>query len=179
MANAAFKPTDEHRKLVEMLAGCGIDQDQIALVITNPATGKAITAKTLRKCFRLELDTGSTKANAQVVGAFFKNCTTNMNVSAQIFWLKCRMGWKPPAEQVQVTGKDGAETIRFDHGFDLRGLSPELLAEIAAGRLTDEILGRIIAGSRESADSRAGGAAVGETAPAGGAGVASPAGTAD
>jgi hypothetical protein len=58
-----------------------------------------IDPKTLRKCYREELDLGETKANAQVAGFLF-NSAKNGNVTAQIFWLKTRARWKEmPAEQ--------------------------------------------------------------------------------
>jgi hypothetical protein len=44
-----------------------------------------------------ELDLGTAKANAQVAGFLF-NSARNGNVTAQIFWLKTRVGWKETPE---------------------------------------------------------------------------------
>ena len=45
--------------MVEAMAGCGIPETDIATVV-------GIAAKTLRKHFRTELDTGHIKANAKL-----------------------------------------------------------------------------------------------------------------
>ena len=84
------------------MAAAGIREDQIVQVITNPETGKPIAAKTLRKHFREELDTGHTKADTKVALGLYKNATTATPTYpggipvAQIFWLKTRGRWKPP-----------------------------------------------------------------------------------
>ena len=49
-----FVPTDEERTLVERLTGLMVTQDEIALDWIKPA----ITKKTLRKHFKVELDRG-------------------------------------------------------------------------------------------------------------------------
>jgi hypothetical protein len=56
------------------------------------------------KAFRRELDVGATKANAKVAESLFKQAT-NGNVTAQIWWTKCRMGWKEPPAAVQLSGR--------------------------------------------------------------------------
>ena len=84
------------------MAGAGIREDQMVQLITNPETGQPIDAKTLRKHFRAELDSGHTKADTLVAQGLFKNATTATPTYpggipvAQIFWLKTRARWKPP-----------------------------------------------------------------------------------
>lgn len=84
------------------MAGAGIREDQMVQVITNEETGLPIDAKTLRKHFRAELDSGHTKADTLVARGLFKNATTATPTYpggipvAQIFWLKTRARWKPP-----------------------------------------------------------------------------------
>src|SRR4051812_30937832 len=51
-----------------------------------------VDPKSLRKCYREELDLGQTKANAQVAGFLFSAAKSG-NVAAQIFWLKTRARW--------------------------------------------------------------------------------------
>src|SRR3954470_4786695 len=80
------EPTDETRRLVEMMAGCGTPQMQIA-----PMVG--ISDETLRKYYRRELDPGLIEANPQVRQALFRQAIGG-DVTAAIWWSKCRMGWR-------------------------------------------------------------------------------------
>jgi hypothetical protein len=71
--------------------------------LRNPETDIApvvgIAAKTLRKHFRAELDTGHIKANAKVAGNLYRIATGSGReaVTAAIFWMKVRAGWCEPA----------------------------------------------------------------------------------
>lgn len=97
-----FKPTEDQKTLVGIMAACGFPQDTIAARI-------GIDAKTLRKAFRKELDMGTEAANAIVAQSLFKKATTAgpQSVTAAIFWLKTRAGWKETPQAVELTGKDG------------------------------------------------------------------------
>lgn len=103
-----FTPTDEQKMTVAIMAAAGFAHGVICQRVINPGTGKQIDEKTLRKQFREELDEGMSTANALVTQALFKKATGNgpQSVTAAIFWLKCRAGWKP-VEGVELTGKDG------------------------------------------------------------------------
>jgi hypothetical protein len=79
-------PTDQTRQLVQMMAGCGIPQMQIAPLVR-------ISDETLRKYYRRELDLGSIEANAKVAEALFRQAIGG-NTAAAIWWTKCRMGWR-------------------------------------------------------------------------------------
>lgn len=79
-------PTDQVRRQVEVMAGCGIPQMQISQVI-------GISDETLRKYYRRELDLGAIKANAAVAEALFQQAIGG-NTAAAIWWAKCRMGWR-------------------------------------------------------------------------------------
>ena len=118
MPRPSFAPTDEHRNLVAALVGLGIPEAEICRLILNPTGGKGIDTKTLRKHFAAEIETGQTKANAQVGGFIFSsiigrpsgNIPIVTDDSARsrlaIFWAKTRMGWKETTV-AEVTGKDG------------------------------------------------------------------------
>jgi hypothetical protein len=95
----SFEPTEQQRRMVESLAGCGLPQESIARIV-------AIDAKTLRKHFRQELDCGADKANAQVAGALFKMATSCKCVLATIFWMKTRLKWKDSL-QLEHTAANG------------------------------------------------------------------------
>lgn len=104
-----FIPTEADRKLVSSLAGFGAPHEYIASCIVNPQTGKAMTAKTLRVHFRVELDNAADRTNALVAQNLYRHATGNGKgaVVAAIFWMKVRAGWKEPPAGIELTGKDG------------------------------------------------------------------------
>ena len=81
------------------MAGYGVPELSIARVV-------GIDAKTLRKHYREELDTGQIKATAKVAESLFRKATTDgpQSVTAAIFWLKTRGGWReaPQSHEVEV-----------------------------------------------------------------------------
>src|SRR3954462_618336 len=87
----SFEPSQSQRQMVEAMAGCGVPEADIAVVI-------GIAPKTLRKHFREELDTGHIKANAKGAGTLYRIATGSGReaVTAAIFWLKVRAGWREP-----------------------------------------------------------------------------------
>jgi hypothetical protein len=111
-----FEPTKEQRKNVEAMVGFGVSETEIARLIKNPETGEPIDAKTLRKYFSEEIDTGFTKANARVAESMYematKGDTSGPKLGAAAFWLARRAGWKETSTHEHV-GKDG-DAIRID-----------------------------------------------------------------
>ena len=57
-----FVPTPEQRSNVRALAGSGMPQEQICRLVTNPP----LDVKTLRKHFRLEIETAEIKLHALI-----------------------------------------------------------------------------------------------------------------
>jgi hypothetical protein len=88
MPRPNLQPTEEDRKMVRLMAACGVDQEQIAarIGIRSP--------KTLRKHYREELDRGALDANVRVSHSLLKMATSGNCPAATIFWLKARAGWK-------------------------------------------------------------------------------------
>src|SRR5207237_9473451 len=89
MARPAHRPHPPLRRQVEAMAGYGVAETDIARVI-------GVDPKTLRKHYRDELDNGHVKANAKVAENLFRKATGEGReaVTAAIFWLKTRAGWK-------------------------------------------------------------------------------------
>src|SRR3954471_1324595 len=87
----SFEPTQSQRQTVEAMAGCGVPEADIAVVI-------GVAPKTLRKHFRSELNTGHIEASAKVAGNLYRIATGSGReaVTAAIFWLKVRAGWREP-----------------------------------------------------------------------------------
>lgn len=103
MGPPVFEPTAEHRTTVETVAGFGLIYRDICLLIINPHTGKPISEPTLRGKFKRELAVGTVKTNANVVKSLYTQATKG-NVTAAIWWTKCRMGWKETV-RTEVAGK--------------------------------------------------------------------------
>ena len=86
MARKALLLNEVVREKVRHLAGVGVRQDDIAKII-------GCAPKTLRKRCRDDLDRGTAEAIATVAGYLFANAKAG-NVTAQIFILKTRAGWR-------------------------------------------------------------------------------------
>ncbi len=99
MGRRAHRPDLAGRRQVEALAGYGIPEAEIAGVV-------GIDPKTLRKHYRHELDHGHTKANARVAENLYRKATGEGReaVTAAIFWLKTRAGWKETTSTRSVAG---------------------------------------------------------------------------
>ncbi|MGO7568735.1 hypothetical protein [Rhizobium ruizarguesonis] len=71
-----------------MLASQGIPQSEICRVLD-------LSAKTLRKSYRRELDIGAVKLEAALVGHLLRLAAGSDDVAlkAIIFLLQCRFGW--------------------------------------------------------------------------------------
>src|ERR1700716_4286568 len=96
MSRRAHQPDPSQRRQVEAMAAYGIPETDVARTV-------GIDPKTLRKCYREELDLGESKANAQVAGFLF-NAAKNGNVTAQIFWLKTRARWRETPMELRHSG---------------------------------------------------------------------------
>ena len=86
MPRQPFVPTDRQRDHVKALAAFGNRQEDIARVI-------GVSERTLRKYFRQELDRAAIETNTQVCASLYKQAKEG-NVTAAIFWLKCRARWR-------------------------------------------------------------------------------------
>ena len=81
-----YQPTDQARLQVKTLAAVGVRHEDIASKL-------GISADTLTKYYRQELDDGRIDANAQIAKSLYEQAKSG-NTTAMIFWLKTRAGWK-------------------------------------------------------------------------------------
>ena len=97
MGRPPHEPDPVLRRQVEALAGYGIPEADIAGVV-------GIDPKTLRRHYRHELDHGHVKANAKVAENLFRKATGEGReaVTAAIFWLKTRAGWRETPQTHEV-----------------------------------------------------------------------------
>ena len=84
-------PSDEQRKLVESTSGLGLPHEQIAILV-------GIDDKTLRKHYRLELDTGKAKANSQIAKTLYSKAVAG-DTTSLIWWTKSQMRWSETVKQ--------------------------------------------------------------------------------
>jgi len=131
-----FEPTAEQRRMARAMAGLGLPQDQIALLLE-------VDPKTLRKHFRDDLDRGMAEANVKVGQSLFNMATQGNNVAAAIFWMKARAGWREKHELVveakpldQVSDAELERMIEF-----YRDMADDEPATEEIGRLTPLISG--------------------------------------
>jgi hypothetical protein len=101
MSRRAHRPDSTSRRQVEAMAAYGVPEAAVARVLD-------IDPKTLRKHYRDELDTGQIKATAKVAESLFRKATTDgaQSVTAAIFWLKTRGGWRETAQSHQIALTD-------------------------------------------------------------------------
>lgn len=95
-------PTEETRKLAKTLAAVGIRHEDIA-------TKLEISADTLVKHYKRELDEGRVDANAAIGRSLYEQAKTG-NTTAMIFWLKTRAGWKE-TDRHEIAGADGGNLV--------------------------------------------------------------------
>jgi hypothetical protein len=119
-------PRAQERIAAETLAGYGISQDEIALVL-------GVAPKTLRDRYRDDLDRGTARANAAVAQNLYRKATgdSRESVTAAMFWLRCRAGWSEfspaparPQHETPLGRKDAAELAAetADEGTGWHGL---------------------------------------------------------
>ena len=96
----AHKVTLENQELAKRLAALGVPYEDIA-------TRLKISADTLTKYYKEELDDGRIDANAAIAGTLFQQAKKG-NTAAAIFWLKTRAKWKETSVN-EVTGLNGKD----------------------------------------------------------------------
>jgi len=82
----SLEVTDEQRAKIRRLSGFGTPIREIASIIE-------ISPTSLYKHYREDLIRGKAEANMEVVNSLYEACIEG-NVKAQIYWTKCRCGWK-------------------------------------------------------------------------------------
>ena len=96
----AHKVTKENQETAKRLAALGVPFEDIA-------TRLKISADTLTKYYKEELDDGRIDANAAIAGTLFQQAKKG-NTAAAIFWLKTRAKWKETSVN-EVTGLNGKD----------------------------------------------------------------------
>lgn len=104
MSRPNHNPTEDTRRTVLICSASGVKHDSIARAV-------GVSQGTLRKHYRAELDSGAVTANAAVAESLYQ-LAIDGNVTAAIFWLKTRAGWRErPAESEPDTPRNGPLTV--------------------------------------------------------------------
>jgi len=122
------------------MAGYGVPEADIGGVI-------GVDPKTLRRHYRDELKHGHVKANARVAESLYRRATTEgaQSVTAAIFWLKTRAGWKETSAH-EIAGRDGSPIETID--VSPRELAKAIVAVLATAPI-EQPLPRLIAAMPE------------------------------
>lgn len=118
--------SDEQRKQIQLLAGFGLNHQQISNVVDIPA-------RTIQRHCTEELERGVDIANAAVVKSLFTNAISGKETS-QIWWTKCRLRWR--------------EVVGHEHSGPGGGpieTKIEATAKLNMSRLTDQQIDLLIA----------------------------------
>ncbi len=86
MGRPSHQPTADTRRLVEQHAAVGTPREQIAKLLK-------IAPHTLKRHYGVELELGLAQANAVVASTLFAAAKRG-NITAAIFWMKTRAGWR-------------------------------------------------------------------------------------
>jgi uncharacterized protein (DUF736 family) len=130
---AAYVPTEKDRGIVQTFTACGATQKEIAGYLR-------VTEKTLRKYYRVELDTGAMSADMQVARSLFRNATERNDTTAQIFWMKTKRHWRTkepiPADDVASKADAKPATLKLPENTSDPVVAAKLYAELISGTST-------------------------------------------
>lgn len=115
-----FVPTEEERELVKKLAGLGLPQNQIRMLVRG-----GIALETLLEHFRFELDEGKAQTGWDIANALYTKAMKG-DVAALIWWTKTQMRWSE-TQKLEVTGAHGGPI----QSVDLSKVSTEALLELS------------------------------------------------
>lgn len=97
-----WNPTPLERRTVERCMAIGFTVEQAAAVV-----GKS--ARTLERMCKAELEQGAAKVGAKIGGALIMKALKG-DTAAQIFFAKCRLGWREKTA-VEHTGANGGPIL--------------------------------------------------------------------
>lgn len=107
MANRPHTPTESTRTMVKCLKVGGYTDEAIASAFDPP-----INNKTLRKHYATELASGKAKIDSLVVSKLVEAAIKG-DITAAIFYLKTRMGWRETPKEHLHDAKAGGDLASF------------------------------------------------------------------
>lgn len=100
-------PREALRDQIKLMAAIGIPHNQMAGVLK-------MSAETLHRCYKDDLDYGASTANTAVGGKIFEAAKKGESWACSL-WAARRMGWKETVTQ-EISGKDG-EAVKVEHSL--------------------------------------------------------------
>lgn len=101
----AFKPTLEQQEMVGQLAGFGLRNEEIALLVKNKQ-GKPISNDTLNKYFKQALFEGRLQAIVNVANTLYQKALMG-DKTCMIFYLRTQAGWNDQVQRLEHTEQHG------------------------------------------------------------------------
>jgi hypothetical protein len=106
------------RRLVEHHAAIGTPHQTLAKLLQ-------LSVNTLKKYYAEELELGLARANAVVGGTLFAEAKKG-NITAAIFWMKTRGGWREAPQSHEVAFKPASEMTDAELEARIRELDMKL-----------------------------------------------------
>ncbi|HEX7361417.1 MAG TPA: hypothetical protein VF283_13085 [Bryobacteraceae bacterium] len=100
-----YIPTPDDQLRVRELAAIGLSDEDIASQLRLPLPQ-------LQKRFKLELKSGAAEGREQVLKKLHTSALSGENLSALIFWVKARCGWRDTG-----TTQSAPQVIRYRPAF--------------------------------------------------------------
>jgi hypothetical protein len=133
-----FAPSNQHRYLVELMAGFGLAQDRIRLAIINPATKKPVSVEVFVREFQDELETGGSKIDA-IVARSMAVQLQNGNMTALIWFSKNRWGWRDHYDVDHRVNRPEDGPVENGMIITIRGGLPPPPADVAGPVIEGEV----------------------------------------
>ena len=89
------------RNIISMMVAMGVDRKKIAHVLN-------LDERKMAEHYAYELENGAELTNLSVANSLYLKATKGGNVTAQIFWLKARAGWKDNDMSITHKGDFGS-----------------------------------------------------------------------
>jgi hypothetical protein len=126
-----FRPSDQDKRVVQLLAGFAIPRDRICWAVVNPHTRRPITTDTLAKYFETELSRGRAEVDQLLADGLSKRLR-EANMTALVWCSKNLWNW---ADHVVQDGKGTSVDLSIT-------IKPEdIAAELRRRNLPPEVFG--------------------------------------
>lgn len=120
-----FVPTDEQRKVVQVLSGMRMTHEEIAAVVRNPRTNRPIDRTTLEKAFAEELAVGRTHIKSVGAAKYYEKLVAGEQWAIN-FALKHFNGFEPRETTITVAEGTGSGASAEDVGIQVTFVRPKL-----------------------------------------------------
>jgi hypothetical protein len=126
----SFIPTPEQRHVVSVLAGFQRPLTEIARLIINDRTKRAISTKVLERAFAEEIAAGAARFNAELAHAAHALIKAR-NVPMTIFSLKSRFGWSENIQHTHLLDRNPDQSETHISVHFVEGEKPVTLDHVA------------------------------------------------